>query len=82
MHEHIMQFSSSIFYSNKLKANANVASRLLLANDTPLQFIDTAGCGFDEKLEGTSSTNPEEAAFLIKHLLQLVTELNAALYAR
>jgi ATP-dependent RNA/DNA helicase IGHMBP2 len=43
----------------------------------PLQFIDTAGCGFDEKLEGTSSTNPEEAAFLIKHLLQLVTELNA-----
>ncbi len=77
MHEHIMQFSSSIFYSNKLKANANVASRLLFANDMPLQFIDTAGCGFDEKLEGTSSTNPEEAAFLIKHLLQLVTELNA-----
>lgn len=77
MHEHIMQFSSSIFYSNKLKANINVASRLLFANDMPLQFIDTAGCGFDEKLEGTSSTNPEEASFLIKHLLQLVTELNA-----
>jgi ATP-dependent RNA/DNA helicase IGHMBP2 len=77
MHEKIMEFSSSIFYSNKLKANATVASRLLLANDTPLQFIDTAGCGFDEKLEGTSSTNPEEAAFLIKHLQQLVTELNA-----
>ena len=77
MHEYIMQFSSSIFYSNKLKANTNVASRLLFANDMPLQFIDTAGCGFDEKLEGTSSTNPEEAAFLIKHLQQLVTELNA-----
>lgn len=77
MHEHIMQFSSSIFYSGKLKANTHVASRLLFANDMPLQFIDTAGCGFDEKLEGTSSTNPEEAAFLIKHLLQLVTELNA-----
>lgn len=77
MHEHIMQFSSSIFYSNKLKANINVASRLLFPNDMPLQFIDTAGCGFDEKLEGTSSTNPEEAAFLIKHLEQLVTELNA-----
>ena len=77
MNEHIMQFSSSIFYSGKLKANTHVASRLLFANDMPLQFIDTAGCGFDEKLEGTSSTNPEEAAFLIKHLQQLVTELNA-----
>ncbi len=77
MHEKIMQFSSSIFYSGKLKANAAVSSRLLFAEDTPLQFIDTAGCGFDEKLEGTSSTNPEEAAFLIKHLQQMITELNA-----
>jgi len=38
--------------------------------------VDTAGCGFDEKSEGTSTTNPEEAAFLFKHLTQLVSGLS------
>ncbi len=77
MHEKIMNFSSEAFYDGKLKANAAVAQRLLFAGDIPLLFIDTAGCGFDEKLEGTSSTNPEEAAFLMKHLQRLLIELNA-----
>jgi superfamily I DNA and/or RNA helicase len=40
-----------------------------------LSFVDTAGCAFDEKLEGTSTTNPEEAVFLLKHLSQYVAEL-------
>jgi ATP-dependent RNA/DNA helicase IGHMBP2 len=75
MHERIMGYSSSVFYQNKLKANASVARHLLFSGDSPLAFIDTAGCGFDEKLEGTSSTNPEEAAFLFKHLTQFVAEL-------
>jgi ATP-dependent RNA/DNA helicase IGHMBP2 len=76
MHEQIMNFSSKEFYDGKLKANAAVANRLLFSGDSPLIFIDTAGCGFDEKLEGTSSTNPEEAAFLMKHLQRLLTELD------
>jgi ATP-dependent RNA/DNA helicase IGHMBP2 len=76
MHEYIMNFSSKEFYDNKLRANAAVADRLLYGGDVPLLFIDTAGCGFDEKLEGTSSTNPEEAAFLMKHLHKLLTELD------
>jgi superfamily I DNA and/or RNA helicase len=37
--------------------------------------VDTAGCGFDEKTEGFSTSNPEEAAFLFKHLTQFTTEL-------
>jgi superfamily I DNA and/or RNA helicase len=78
MNEVIMGYSSKVFYQDKLKAHASVARRLLFKGDSPLAFIDTAGCGFDEKLEGTSSTNPEEAAFLFKHLSQLVSEFEQA----
>ncbi|GGD60745.1 helicase [Emticicia aquatilis] len=75
MNEQIMAHSSKIFYQNKLKAHDSVAKRLLFADDSPLAFIDTAGCSFDEKLDGTSSTNPDEAAFLVKHLNIFVEEL-------
>ena len=77
MNEQIMGYSSQIFYQNKLKAHASVAQRLLFANDKPVLFIDTAGCGFEEKLEGTSSTNPEEAVLLLKHLTQLALQWKA-----
>ena len=77
MNEQIMGYSSQIFYQNKLKAHASVAHRLLFADDKPLLFVDTAGCGFEEKLEGTSSTNPEEAALLLKHLVLLTAEWEA-----
>jgi superfamily I DNA and/or RNA helicase len=76
MNETIMGFSSKEFYGNRLKANEAVAHQLLTPGDLPLTFVDTAGCGFDEKLEGTSSTNPEEAAFLIKHLIQLAMQVD------
>jgi len=75
MHEKIMGFSSKEFYFDKLKAHASVADRLLFPADLPVQFIDTAGCGFDEKQEGTSISNPEEAAFVLKHLTGLVDQL-------
>jgi ATP-dependent RNA/DNA helicase IGHMBP2 len=76
MHQIIMGYSSQVFYGGKLKAHASVAERLLFAEDAPLAFIDTAGCGFEEKNEGTSCTNPEEAVFLLKHLTQLVQQLS------
>jgi ATP-dependent RNA/DNA helicase IGHMBP2 len=76
MHEHIMQYSSQVFYDGKLKAHASVANNLLYTGDDPLLFLDTAGCGFEEKLEGTSSTNPDEGAFLIKHLTDTVNTLH------
>jgi superfamily I DNA and/or RNA helicase len=59
MHEHIMGYSSQVFYQNKVKAHTSVARHSLFDGDTSLVFVDTAGCGFDEKLDGTSSTNPE-----------------------
>ncbi|GAB3755189.1 AAA domain-containing protein [Spirosoma pomorum] len=76
MHEHIMGYSSQIFYQNQLRAHASVATHTLFPGDSSLVFIDTAGCGFEEKLDGTSSTNPEEAALLIRHLTQLTEGLS------
>ena len=70
MNDQIMGYSSQVFYQNKLTAHASVAKNRLFENDQPLLFIDTAGCSFDEKLDGTSSTNPDEAALLLKHLTQ------------
>lgn len=77
MNEVIMGYSSGVFYHNRLKAHASVAGHVLFDTDKPLAFVDTAGCGFDEKQDGTSTTNPEEAAFLFKHLTQLVATLSA-----
>jgi len=77
MNEIIMGYSSKVFYSNKLKAHFSVAHQLLFSEDKPLAFIDTAGCGFDEMVEGTSITNPEEAAFLLRNVSQVVSELES-----
>lgn len=76
MNENIMGYSSQVFYENKLKAHESVAKSLLFENDSPLLFIDTAGCGYEEKLEGTSNTNPDEAAFVFKHINLFISELN------
>ncbi|WP_069660143.1 AAA domain-containing protein [Arcticibacter eurypsychrophilus] len=76
MNNAIMNYSSQVFYQNKLKAHVSVADHLLFQGDKPFTFIDTAGCGFDEKLQGTSSSNPEEAAFLFRHLEKLISDLN------
>ncbi len=77
MNKDIMSYSSAVFYGNKLKAHPSAAYQVLFESDMPLNFIDTAGCGFNEKLEGTSTYNPEEAAFVIKHLKQLINKLNS-----
>ncbi|MFT4024095.1 MAG: AAA domain-containing protein [Flavihumibacter sp.] len=79
MHTSIMQFSSRHFYQGRLEAAAGIAGKLLLKNDQPLLFIDTAGCGFEEKKEGSSSYNPEEADLLFTHLEPYLERL-AAVY--
>jgi superfamily I DNA and/or RNA helicase len=77
MNEMIMGYSSSTFYEDRFKAHSSVATHVLFSNDNPLVFVDTAGCGFDEKTEQTSTYNPEEAAFLFRHLTQLVSALDS-----
>jgi ATP-dependent RNA/DNA helicase IGHMBP2 len=75
MNEMIMGYSSAVFYDNKLQAHSTVAQHTLYDGAPPLSFVDTAGCGYEEEQEGTSTSNPEEAAFLFRHLGQLATEL-------
>jgi len=75
MHEMIMGYSSSVFYEQRLKAHASVADHRLFPMDRPMLFVDTAGCGFEERTDGISTSNPEEAAFLFKHLAQFTHEM-------
>jgi ATP-dependent RNA/DNA helicase IGHMBP2 len=75
MNKAIMSYSSAVFYNNELKANKSVAERLLFVGDKPMLFIDTAGCGFDEKPAGTSVANPDEAAFLFRYLESLAKSI-------
>lgn len=77
MHQRIMGYSSGVFYENRLKAHPIVAGHTLFEGDAPLTFIDTAGCGFDERPEGPGITNPEEAAFLVRHVTRLLEDLSS-----
>jgi len=79
MHAVIMGFSSQMFYRNALQAHASVAGHLLFPNDAPLKYIDTAGCGYDEVVEQTQVSNPDEAALLLKTLLYMLTDVSARL---
>lgn len=88
MHEHIMQFSNQEFYKGELlAAEAVVGHRLFghadLQNEMinqSVEFIDTSGCGFEEKsmAETGSKYNPDEANILLKHWVQLATQLQLA----
>ncbi|MBL3656909.1 AAA domain-containing protein [Fulvivirga sediminis] len=79
MHTDIMNFSSSIFYNNKLVANKNVASWTVFEGDLAVEFIDTAGCGYFEQVdpESKSTFNKEEAELLGTHLKQYVEQIEA-----
>ena len=72
MHRAIMEYPSRMLYEGRLEADAAVAGHLLrdlpgIARsefaETPLRFIDTAGCGYDEETEpeGESKANAGEA---------------------
>lgn len=77
MNEIIMGFSNQHFYGNALQAAESVKDhRLPIPNNHPLIFIDTAGCGFDEKLQLAylSRYNPEEFLILREHLYALIKE--------
>lgn len=77
MHENIMRFSGQQFYKGELKADESVRYHLLGPDFEPVEFVDTAGCGFEEvKNEETRSTgNPEEANLLLKHLAILFNQI-------
>jgi ATP-dependent RNA/DNA helicase IGHMBP2 len=79
MHQAIMQFSSGYFYKDQLIAHESVRDRLLAPDQSPVEFIDTAGCGYNEAQdpETLSRYNREEADLLIKQFEKLVQEIGS-----
>ncbi|MDX2302061.1 MAG: AAA domain-containing protein [Microscillaceae bacterium] len=83
MNEPIMGFSNDQFYGNELIADDSVRYHFL--GDNPedeilkqaVEFIDTAGCSFDEKVheESQSKFNPLEGDLLVNHLRQLLDQI-------
>ena len=86
MHAQIMGFSSEKFYDSQVVAHPSVRDADLEANDPrfapdwPVEFIDTAGCGFMELAipESRSTANPEEAHLLLARLAQLLERCDPA----
>lgn len=74
MNARIMGFSNEWFYNNALIAHENVASGALRREEKALEFIDTAGCGFEEakEKEGDSLRNPGEISVVVAHLGNLL----------
>ena len=60
MNEQIMDFSSDVFYENRLKASEKVRYQVLgkkegaFLLETPFDFIDTAGSGYEEGVRSGS----------------------------
>jgi len=76
MNENIMQFSSYYFYKNELIADESVRLATL-GSLPPMDFIDTAGCGYNEAQdpETLSRINTAEAALLIRQVEKLVEQI-------
>lgn len=84
MNSAIMGFSNSYFYNNELIADETVATHALVNDEESylsktIEFIDTAGCSFDEEQnpETLSYSNPREGMILFKHLQQMLSDYSS-----
>ena len=77
MHQDIMKFPSAYFYEGELIADESVKFRLLNENESPIEFIDSAGCGYDETqdAETLSRYNEGEARLLISEIEKLISRI-------
>ncbi|WP_372369021.1 AAA domain-containing protein [Candidatus Uabimicrobium sp. HlEnr_7] len=78
MHQQIMDYSNRVFYDNKLEADLSVKERSLGKKISVVDFVDTAGCGFEEECnqKNKSRYNPGEAKVLFQHFNRLLTEID------
>lgn len=77
MHQDIMEFPSHFFYQDALIAHDSVKFELLSPNQPPIEFVDTAGCSFNEEQdpETLSRFNKEEASLLIRLTEKLIEDI-------
>ncbi|MEO0896138.1 MAG: AAA domain-containing protein [Bacteroidota bacterium] len=77
MNEKIMAFSGSKFYDNKLVADTTVKHHVVGPNFPPVEFVDTAGLGYNEKKnpESLSTGNKEEAQLVLRHLALMFNQI-------
>ncbi len=70
MNDKILGFSNITFYNNTLFSNPNNKNHLLKGDNEPLLFIDTSGCGYEEKMHPKSKSiyNDGEYSIIIKHI--------------
>lgn len=75
MHPFIMEFSNVMFYKSELRTADEIYQRKQIFKD-PVEFIDTAGCGFQESInpETLSTYNIEEARFCLDYLNNLLNQ--------
>jgi ATP-dependent RNA/DNA helicase IGHMBP2 len=79
MHEAIMKFSSDYFYESGLIAHESVKKELLRPSQPPIEFVDTAGCGYNEgqDQETLSRLNKEEGNLVMQLVEKLIEEIGA-----
>ncbi len=78
MHETIMGFSNHHFYQDQLRADDSVRHRTYSGiPHQPVLFIDTVGCGFEEKSASRSKSrsNEGEINLIQEHLIRLAKYL-------
>jgi len=75
MNERIMRYPSDALYQGKLRAHPSVAGHAI--DDAPLEFIDTAGRGFDDETpeESDSRLNEGEARLVAAEVRKLLERL-------
>lgn len=80
MNKDIMAFSNSWFYNDELIAHESVKEHAF-NNEPAVEFIDTAGCGFDEKTDDSSfsKSNLGEIDLIRKRMEEFPKNLNESI---
>jgi len=72
MNDEILEFSNTHFYNNSLISDLKNKKHRLPNDQNPLVFIDTSGCGYEEKMHAKTRSMYNEGEYFIlrEHLLK------------